>query len=85
MSRKLGGVSAYKLDQLSELTPGHTAAIERGKRPNLEVRTAQRIARALGVSLDWLVSGLGERPSEAQVRAAIAAATARRESSRKAA
>jgi transcriptional regulator with XRE-family HTH domain len=59
------------LDALAGLTRGHISAIESGHRTSIEARTAQRIADALGVSLDWLVSGRGETPTQADVKRAV--------------
>jgi hypothetical protein len=42
----------------------------------MEMRTAVGLARALGVSLDWLVLGAGERPSAADIRRAVRMAQA---------
>ena len=38
----------------------------------------RRFAPVLGVSLDWLLNGLGSEPTREQIRAAVEAARARR-------
>lgn len=81
-ARERGAISAYKLDQLANLTIGHVYAIERGARANMEVKTAEKLARTLGVSLDWLIAGTGDAPSESSVRSAVADAMARWEARR---
>lgn len=55
--RELKRLSCHDVDVLAELTPGHTSAIESGRRANPSVDTATRLARALDVGLDWLVNG----------------------------
>lgn len=67
-ARGLTELSARDLDKLANLTPGHTTAIEVGRRASPSAETARAIARALGVSLDWLVDGNGMAPSEQQLR-----------------
>ncbi len=68
-ARELMGLSARDLDKLAKITPGHTASVEIGRRKSPSAETARALARALGVSLDWLVDGNGMAPSEAQLRA----------------
>lgn len=61
-ARKTRGISASKLDAQAGLTRGHTWQIETGRKPNIELETASKLATALGVSLDWLVRGEGAGP-----------------------
>lgn len=77
-ARELAGISARDLDRLAQLAEGHTRMIETGKRPRLEIDTVTGLASALGCALAWLVTGEGDAPDAATVRAAIAAARARR-------
>ena len=58
-ARDRADLTARGLDKRAKLTPGHTAAIESGRRQDPTTTTAQALADALGVSLDWLVSGRG--------------------------
>lgn len=58
--------------------------IETNRRPNIEAKTATRLARVLGVSLDWLLGGTGGEPTAAEVSAAVKSAR-RRARGRKAA
>lgn len=36
--------------------------LERGKRTDMHMSTAAKLSRALGCSVDWLVSGSGDGP-----------------------
>jgi transcriptional regulator with XRE-family HTH domain len=63
-ARKLKGKSASGLDAEAKLTRGHTWQIETGRKPRIELETATKLATALGVSLDWLVSGIGDGPAK---------------------
>jgi transcriptional regulator with XRE-family HTH domain len=67
--REQTGMSARAVDALAHLTPGHTALIEGGHRSDPSSGTLTKLARALGVSLDWLSDGQGAPPSELQLRA----------------
>lgn len=66
------GLTAKELARLAGLSPPHVHAIETGLRPRVETRTASALADVLGVSLDWLVRGLGRDPSARRVRGAVA-------------
>lgn len=70
-ARSLAGVSARRLDSIAGLQPGHTNAIESGRRPNIESVTAEKLSTALGISLDWLILGNGREPTAKAIRAAI--------------
>jgi transcriptional regulator with XRE-family HTH domain len=75
-ARKLTSLSAGALDGLAGLTRGHVNAIEAGRKANVEGKTAQKIARVLGVSLDWLINGEGDPPDAQVVIAAVERARA---------
>jgi transcriptional regulator with XRE-family HTH domain len=60
-----------ELDRLSGLGMGHVSMIESGRRPNIEGATAVKLARVLGVSVDWLLTGEGDEPTTDQVRASV--------------
>jgi len=62
-ARAASGLSARKLSKLAGLAEGHVAMIERGTVDDGSVQTIGKIAKALGVSLDWLVFGDGTGPS----------------------
>lgn len=63
------GLSARSIDALAGLTPGHTALVEGGHRSDPSAGTLTKLARALGVSLDWLSDGQGLPPSESSLKA----------------
>jgi transcriptional regulator with XRE-family HTH domain len=68
-ARTAAKISARRLDKLAGLTPGHTTLIESGRRPNPTATTAAALARALDVSLEWLVSGRGAAPTSGHANA----------------
>lgn len=74
--RKKAGLSTRALDRLAGLTEGHCWIIEK-KNGNTAASTIDSLARVLGCSLDYLVRGEGESPTEEAIRAAVAAARAR--------
>jgi transcriptional regulator with XRE-family HTH domain len=73
-ARRLGGLSARKLDALAGTSPGHASWAEAGDGcPSLANFAAW--ACVLGLSLDWLAFGRAEdAPTEADVRDAVARA-----------
>lgn len=58
-------MGSRQLDRAASLKPGHTAVIESRGDAAIESSTATKIAAALHVSLDWLLTGQGEGPSAA--------------------
>lgn len=70
-ARLRAGLSARGLDDLAGLTAGYTRLIEAGKRGNIGSRTADAIARVLGVSLDWLIRGDGQEPTDLEMARAL--------------
>lgn len=71
-------LSGSELARLSGLARSHVQLIESGARMALQADTLLALATVLGVSLDWLVRGLGEEPSPETIRAAVEVARARR-------
>ena len=71
-ARSLSGVSARALSRLAGLAEGHVSLIE-ADRPKVEARTAAKLALALGVTMEWLVSGVGEGPSDVTIAAVTVA------------
>lgn len=55
-AREKKGIGSRELDRLAGLKEGHVAVIE-GRDGALESATALKIAKALDVSLEWLISG----------------------------
>ena len=70
-TRLLAGISARELARLAGLQPSHASLIESGTVANVRVDTLAALARALGCSLDWLVNGDGDAPTEEMVRGAV--------------
>ena len=48
------GVSLRQLSELSGVERGLLSKLERGQRPQVSLQVAMRIAKALGVTLDYL-------------------------------
>lgn len=57
-ARKDAGITIHKLAEMLAVTPSAVAQYESG-RSGLRIETAMKMAEALGVSLQWLVSGEG--------------------------
>lgn len=64
-ARKSAGLTIHKLADQLEVTPSAVAQYESG-RSGLRIETAMKMADALGVSLQWLVSGEGMTPTAAR-------------------
>lgn len=64
-------MSARELSLLAGLSHGLVALIESGFVAQPSIGTSAAIARVLGVSLDWLINGIGDEPTVEQVCAAI--------------
>lgn len=75
------GLSGRELSALAGASRSVTWQIESGEVRDLATELASRFAEALGVSLEWLVRGVGPDPDPAAVRAAVEAARARRAAS----
>ena len=58
MARTRSGISTDDLDRKAGLAIGHTYKIETGKRLSPSIETVAAIASALGVSIDWLITGI---------------------------
>jgi len=70
--RTKAGLSVSELAKIAGLkSPSHIGLIERGERVGIAVQTAMALSRTLGASLDWLVDGKGDEPTEAEVRSAV--------------
>lgn len=63
IARAAAGIdSARQLSRRAGLADGHVAMFERGVLDDGSAKTLARLADVLGVSLDWLVRGIGEGP-----------------------
>jgi transcriptional regulator with XRE-family HTH domain len=69
--RELSGLSARELDRLAGQPEGHATMIERRSAERVWTDTAASYAQVVGVTLDWLVRGVGDRPTKKSVRAAV--------------
>jgi transcriptional regulator with XRE-family HTH domain len=76
-ARERGELSARELCLLSGVTVSVAAMIERGHIHRPGVDNLAAFARTLGVSLDWLVLGVGDEPTTDQIRKAVEEARAR--------
>lgn len=78
----LSGISARKLDDLAGQTKGHFSLIvdrlRSRENADIETETATAYATALGVDLNWLLTGDGRPPREQTVKRAVEAARARK-------
>lgn len=72
--REISGLSSRALSELAGLSHGALGQLERGELADLTTGSANRLAAALGVSIDFLVRGNGEMPTEERVRAAVESA-----------
>jgi transcriptional regulator with XRE-family HTH domain len=73
-ARALGSVSRRRLSFLAGVSPRIVQMLESGHIQDPLTSTLQKVAGALGVSMDWLAGGEGEEPSEGVVVAALARA-----------
>jgi len=69
-------VSQKRLAKIARLAPAHVGLLENGSVKRPDMNTASSLAAALGTSMDWLWTGVGNAPTEAESNAAISAAFA---------
>lgn len=62
-ARVARGLGSRELARLAGLGEGHVATVEGRVGHAVEVDTMVKLAAALRVSLDWLITGKGEGPS----------------------
>lgn len=72
--RHLAGVTGADLGVLAGLSKGAVSMIESGNRPDPSGSTVAALAKVLGVSADWLLSGTEPGPEVESVKAAVASA-----------
>lgn len=74
-AREASGVSQRELSEIAGLSPSHVWALEtehaKLKRGLPDVGTVSALARVLGVTLDWLVDGAGEKPNADDIIASV--------------
>jgi transcriptional regulator with XRE-family HTH domain len=73
-ARQLTGLSARRLAELAGVSPGYPGHLETGRRQNPPSAALSDIARVLGTTMDWLLNGVGEAPTEEAAKAAVALA-----------
>lgn len=61
-AREQRGLNNAELDEVADLSCGHSAKIETGHRDDPSSSTMSKIAFALNVDVAWLING-GKRPS----------------------
>jgi len=61
-ARKAAGLNRTALATKAGLNASHVRLIEEGHREDPSGTTLAKLADALGVSLDWLVRGVGDAP-----------------------
>ncbi len=72
----LSGLDKANLSRLAGLTPSHVGMLISGHVKRPAATTLGALARVLGVSFEWLVSGTGTAPKPATVRRAVGRAVA---------
>ena len=60
-ARALSGLSARELSKVAGLSASYVSLVE-AERSKLGAETASKLARALGVTMEWLIDGTGEEP-----------------------
>lgn len=75
-ARHLAGVTGADLGVLAGLSKGAVSMIESGNRTDPSGSTVAALAKVLGISADWLLSGTEPEPDAKTVKAGIAAARA---------
>ncbi len=73
-ARKKADLTGAELGKLAGLSGGVVSMIESGNRKDPSGSTVAALAKVLGVSADWLLTGAEPEPTEEQIRAAVAAA-----------
>lgn len=78
-TRELAGdLSSRELGSLAGIAETYPSLIEQNNRKQVGADVVAKIAGVLGVSTDFLILGTGEEPTEAGVKASVAAARERK-------
>jgi transcriptional regulator with XRE-family HTH domain len=75
--REKSSLSQRSLAKLAGISPSYPFHIETSKVEHIGVEVAEKLARVLGCSPEFLLVGAGEAPDEDVVRAAVEEAGAR--------
>ncbi len=70
-ARETTTASQTSLARIAGIALRLVALIEAGDRDNPELRTVQKLAKALNVPLAWLANGEGDRPEPGTVQATV--------------
>ncbi|HEU4537989.1 MAG TPA: helix-turn-helix transcriptional regulator [Polyangiaceae bacterium] len=76
LARGYAGLSGRRLGELAGLSTHYVSGVEASRWRDPRSEPLRRLAQVLGISLDWLLSGLGEAPDPGAVRAAAERAEA---------
>lgn len=77
-ARDLAELSGRDLSDLAKASVNMVSLIERGVTLSPRSQVLENLADVLGISLDWLVRGLGPEPTREQIRTAVDVARTRR-------
>lgn len=69
--RAWAGASAREVSALAGLSASHISLIERGTRTEVSAATLGNIATLFGTTIEWLLSGVGDAPTQASVQQAV--------------
>lgn len=75
---KADDLSQNELNDLIGLSRSYISKIEDSSRENLTITTILGLQRVLGASADWIISGVGDAPTDAKLFASVKAARAQR-------
>lgn len=65
------GLTARELSTIADLGETHVGMIERGNVKTPSGVVLAKLSSVLGVSMDWLVSGRGKKPSKSVIIASV--------------
>ena len=75
--RTRAGLPRHELAELANVSPSYPGLIESGRRSDVGVGVAEKLATVLGSTLDHLIRGTDPAPSDAEIKAAITSARRR--------
>ncbi len=67
-AREKRGLSCAALDEIADLSCGHAASIESGRRESPSAATVSKLAYALEVDIAWLINGGARLPKMSATR-----------------
>ena len=75
--RTRAGLSRHELAELAGISASYPGLIESGRRTDVGVGFAEKLASVVGATLDHLIRGTGPAPSDAEIEAAVTKARRR--------